>query len=60
MLKYIKHTLLLSIFCAILLGCTTDKLMKKEDFSIEKEKASAQPVEPVKPVQPLVDRKSVV
>ena len=54
MLKYIKHILLLSVFCAILFGCTTDKLMKKENFSIEKEKASAQPVEPVKPVQPLV------
>jgi MSHA biogenesis protein MshL len=57
MLKYIKHTLLLSVFCAIVCGCTTDKLMKKEDFSIEKEKASAQPVEPVKPVQPLVTTK---
>jgi MSHA biogenesis protein MshL len=53
MSNYIKYALLFSVCCAMLLGCTTDKLMKKEDFSIEKEKASATPVEQVEPVKPL-------
>jgi hypothetical protein len=51
MLKYIRYTLLSVICCAFLFGCTTDKLMKKEDFSIEKEKEAATPLEPAKPVE---------
>ena len=50
MLKFIRYTLLSVICCAFLFGCTTDKLMKKEDFSIEKEKEAATPLEAAKPV----------
>jgi MSHA biogenesis protein MshL len=57
MLKYIRYTLLSVICCAFLFGCTTDKLMKKEDFSIEKEKEDATPLEAAKPVEPFAKSK---
>ena len=51
MLKFIRYTLLTVICCAFLFGCTTDKLMKKEDFSIEKEKEGITSLEPAKPAE---------
>ncbi|HVN71952.1 MAG TPA: pilus (MSHA type) biogenesis protein MshL [Desulfomonilia bacterium] len=52
MSKHIRHTLTSVFCCAFLFGCTTVKLMKQEDFSIEKEKAGATPIEQTKPAQP--------
>jgi MSHA biogenesis protein MshL len=51
MLKFIRYLLLAAICCTFLSGCTTDKLMKKEDFSIEREKEATTPLEAVKPAE---------
>jgi len=57
MLKFIRYTLLIVAFCTFLFGCTTDKLMKKEDFSIEKEMERVTPPEPAKPAGPFAAEK---
>ncbi|MGD0820468.1 MAG: pilus (MSHA type) biogenesis protein MshL [Desulfomonilia bacterium] len=54
MSKYIKYIVLTASCCFFLVGCTAAKLLKKEDFSIEKEKASITPVEKAEPSQPLL------
>jgi len=46
---------LIACFCTLLLfGCTTDKLIKQEDFSLEQEKAVSTPVMPRKEPVPEV------
>ena len=57
MLKFIRYSLLTVICCVFLSGCTTDKLMKKEDFSIEKEKEAATPLEAAKPLESFAQTK---
>ncbi len=57
MLKFIRYSLLTVICCVFLSGCTTDKLMKKEDFSIEKEKEAATPLEAAKPLESFAQSK---
>ena len=57
MLKFIRYTLLIVALCTFLFGCTTDKLMKKEDFSIEKEMERVTPPEPAKPAGPFTAEK---
>jgi len=49
MSKSIRYALLITAFFAFLAGCTTVETMKKEDFSIEKEKEKAAPLEPIRP-----------
>jgi MSHA biogenesis protein MshL len=52
MSKHIRRTLTAAVCCAFLFGCTTVKLMKQEDFSIEKEKEATTPLESAKPTEP--------
>ncbi|MGC9323977.1 MAG: hypothetical protein ACP5G0_04425 [Desulfomonilia bacterium] len=53
MSKYIK-CLLVAVLCSVLVfsGCTTDKLIKKEDFSLEQEKSTASPPVPRRDIAP--------
>lgn len=46
MSKHIKSVIVTGLCLFILSGCAVDKLMKQEDFSIEKEKAAAVPEVP--------------
>jgi MSHA biogenesis protein MshL len=46
MSKHIRSTVIATLCLTLLFGCAVDRTMKKEDFSIEKEKAAAAPVEP--------------
>ena len=57
MSKHIKYIVLTASCCFFLAGCTATKLLKKEDFSIDKEKASITPVEKAEPSKPLVTEK---
>ncbi|MBN2298312.1 MAG: hypothetical protein JXM72_06935, partial [Deltaproteobacteria bacterium] len=44
-----RHINLLCVLIVLILsGCTTDKMMKKEDFTIEKETETVSPVQPRK------------
>lgn len=49
MSKFTRYAILTIACFAFLAGCTTVETMKKEDFSLEKEKQNITPLEPMKP-----------